>query len=34
VALAAARGLTRILSLDKHFRIYKINGRKAFVVVL
>ncbi len=33
VALAESRGLSRIFTLDSHFRIYKIKGRKAFEVV-
>jgi len=34
VALAEARGLTRVFTLDAHFRVYRTAKRKAFSLVL
>ncbi len=33
VALAEETGLTRIFTLDEHFRLYRLLGRKRFVVI-
>lgn len=33
VALAEETGLTRIFTLDEHFRLYRLFGRKRFVVI-
>lgn len=33
VAVAEARGLTRIFTLDSHFRIYRRSGKNAFEIV-
>jgi predicted nucleic acid-binding protein len=33
VALAEAKGLRRIITLDSDFRIYRINGKDAFEII-
>lgn len=33
VALAEARGVSQIVTLDSDFRVYRLNGRKAFRIV-
>ncbi len=33
VALAEETGLTRIFTLDEHFRLHRLLGRKRFVVI-
>lgn len=33
VALAEARGLTRIFTLDSDFQVYRLKGRKAFETI-
>jgi len=33
VALAEARGLSQIVTLDSDFRVYRLHGRKAFKIL-
>lgn len=33
VVVAEERGINRIFTLDKHFRVYRLHGRQAFEIV-